>query len=392
MAAAPQDSPATLLSLKHLDAERLSVVTLALENILSLPDVELTYAQIVDGLPLRKVYVESRGFVPTIVSEHESLCDGALDRVRDARSKLDMNTLFFPQTALERYAHARAGSVAFCLCLLELLAVACHQIGATLYEWSDADALHSRASVLAAIGHELDANRRNRVFHPSNLPKHTHFYHHSYIYQDQYPRGVADMVGYWAETRIFGGVAVFDRGRSGDANGGVYFHSDRHSYGTSLYPPTEDQLKALMAFFTSTTVTATATATAAALPPEACPLPVVSTSANRWRWDAGFAFLHWNIFRDRYERNVSPTYRPYRHKMPASTWPEVGDDNEIFRQFVIEHDGLEPVDHAAIATAKENLKKITPTSPKWRGPMPSMDEPNPPWKPPYYHDLARQLE
>ncbi|ERT01687.1 hypothetical protein HMPREF1624_02940 [Sporothrix schenckii ATCC 58251] len=294
-----------------------------------------------------------------------------------------METLLFPQTALERYTDARAGSVAFCLCLIELLAVACHQIGATLYEWSDADALHSRTSVLATIGHELDANRRNRVCHPSHLPKHTHFYHRSYIYQDQYPRGVADMVGYWAETRIFGGVAVFDRGRSGDANGGVYFHSDRNNYGTSLYPPTEDQLKALMAFFTSTA--------AASLPPEASPLPVVSKD-NRWRWDAGFAFLHWNIFRDRYERHVGQNYRPYRHKMPSSMWPEVGDDNEIFRQFVIEHGGLGPVDHAAIATAKENLKKITPTSPKWRGPMPSMDEPNPPWKPPYYHDLTRQLE
>lgn len=27
-----------------------------------------------------------------------------------------------------------------------------------------------------------------------------------------YPHGFADVVGYWAETHIFGGVVVFDRG------------------------------------------------------------------------------------------------------------------------------------------------------------------------------------
>lgn len=33
-----------------------------------------------------------------------------------------------------------------------------------------------------------------------------------YTKSEQYPKGVADVVGYWAETHIFGGVVVFDRG------------------------------------------------------------------------------------------------------------------------------------------------------------------------------------
>lgn len=37
------------------------------------------------------------------------------------------------------------------------------------------------------------------------------FYHKHYRDYDQYPDGVADIVGYWAETRIFGGVVLFDR-------------------------------------------------------------------------------------------------------------------------------------------------------------------------------------
>jgi hypothetical protein len=32
---------------------------------------------------------------------------------------------------------------------------------------------------------------------------------------DQYPDGLADVAGYWAEDRIFGGVVLFDRGDSG---------------------------------------------------------------------------------------------------------------------------------------------------------------------------------
>lgn len=34
------------------------------------------------------------------------------------------------------------------------------------------------------------------------------------VYQDaeNYPRGFADIAGYWAESKIFGGVVLFDRG------------------------------------------------------------------------------------------------------------------------------------------------------------------------------------
>lgn len=42
----------------------------------------------------------------------------------------------------------------------------------------------------------------------------TPFGHRSYQDYDQYPRGLADMAGYWAESKIFGGVFVFDRGES----------------------------------------------------------------------------------------------------------------------------------------------------------------------------------
>jgi len=36
-----------------------------------------------------------------------------------------------------------------------------------------------------------------------------------YHCHEQYPNGVADIAGYWAEDKIFGGVLLFDRGVSG---------------------------------------------------------------------------------------------------------------------------------------------------------------------------------
>lgn len=41
------------------------------------------------------------------------------------------------------------------------------------------------------------------------------FFHVDYMDYDQYPNGLADIAGYWAEDRIFGGVVLFDRGDSG---------------------------------------------------------------------------------------------------------------------------------------------------------------------------------
>lgn len=47
-------------------------------------------------------------------------------------------------------------------------------------------------------------------FYPDGFPQ-TLFRHKFYLDADLYPEGVADVVGYWAESRIFGGVVLFDR-------------------------------------------------------------------------------------------------------------------------------------------------------------------------------------
>jgi len=52
---------------------------------------------------------------------------------------------------------------------------------------------------------------------PVPNPQPTVFFHDSYEALDRYPQGVADIVGYWAEFRLFGGAVLFDGGE-GDAD------------------------------------------------------------------------------------------------------------------------------------------------------------------------------
>ena len=112
---------------------------------------------------------------------------------------------------------------------------------------------------------------------------------------------------------------------------------------------------------------------------------------NRWRWDNGYAFQDWHIFRDRYERSMPRNYQPNHHRMRASDWPEVGDFGILIQQRVAQQGG-QPVDEEALANAEENLKKTTPTSLRWRGPQPDKDKEhsNVHWKPPYFQEPGEQ--
>ena len=41
------------------------------------------------------------------------------------------------------------------------------------------------------------------------------FFHDDYRQLEKYPSGLLNVVGYWAETQLFGGVVLFDRGDTG---------------------------------------------------------------------------------------------------------------------------------------------------------------------------------
>lgn len=204
----------------------------------------------------------------------------------------------------------------------------------------------------------------------------TPFGHRSYQYYRQYPRGLADMAGYWAESNIFGGVFVFDRGESEkEARSPVvpsigcpsltlsqckalWIHGDLFRGPKTLYPPTQDQFDSLVKFLLARPSDE----------PPPCPLPIRGMPENRPRWDPYQAFAYYHIFRDRYERAVPPEPPQSRCVQSAQDWPELNDELIIRQEGLVgavDPSGQPYVEAEQVAAAKINIYQLTPSSPLW---------------------------
>jgi hypothetical protein len=124
-------------------------------------------------------------------------------------------------------------------------------------------------------------------------PRPTLFNHVGYLAHDVYPDGVADMVGYWAEDRILGGVTVFDRNSEQQAPEfppNVYFFSSREFITNRYYQLRDDQQQALMDFLL-----------AEHLDPSTSPLPILADGQNLVRVNEEAAIFG-HFYRDVWER------------------------------------------------------------------------------------------
>jgi hypothetical protein len=118
---------------------------------------------------------------------------------------------------MQSYQDSAVGSREFKLRLVELVATSIHQLAVLLFQ-SD-DKLHNREHINSVVSWKREprwvGEGRRRVLEEVLEPRPTLFYHVDYMDHEQYPGDMADVAGYWAEDRIFGGVVVFDRGESG---------------------------------------------------------------------------------------------------------------------------------------------------------------------------------
>lgn len=90
--------------------------------------------------------------------------------------------------------------------------IACHEIAAYLYQLDDGIHKHTewtkwRAKKRASLPE--NAHGRERTKCGSHIP----FYATLYVDPDRFRNGLADVVGYWAEYQIFGGVVLLTVGR-----------------------------------------------------------------------------------------------------------------------------------------------------------------------------------
>jgi hypothetical protein len=141
----------------------------------------------------------------------------------------------------------------------------------------------------------------------------TLFRHAWYVDYEQYPNGVADMVGFWAEARILGGVVLFDRrdpATSPDVQpDSVWFHSDRYDVTYRIYQLLDDQKQQLLQFLTSET-------------PDPRFLPLLGDEKNTRREDPEEPIENTGIYRSRWER------KPLAPNAPDERLKDVWDQFE----------------------------------------------------------------
>lgn len=178
----------------------------AIRNMLDTEIAETTFAQIIDGLPLKNVAHATAGLSWELtLNNHEDLCPGSLGTLAVFRKGFEPLKMSLDLGPLRRYQETPPGSSESTLPLIEFVAVAIHRIAVLLYKVN----IPHRHSCIRMDRICSSTVRGKTAFHP------TPFCLSQHSDPAQYPDGVAELPGYWAEDRIFGGVVLFGRGESG---------------------------------------------------------------------------------------------------------------------------------------------------------------------------------
>ncbi|KAK2767733.1 hypothetical protein FQN54_003891 [Arachnomyces sp. PD_36] len=216
-----QDS-SSRVDLQNLALEHYTALERAVSTLLSTKLAAETFAQVVDGIPIRDVYKEYYGYRRKDFNNHISPSQPALEAVESYRQNFNIGSLQLDTKAAQAYQNTTKGSRDFNLRLLEALAVICHDIAVRLYyqyegglHRPDPESIHQQILVPELPPSVILAPVKSK---PAEL------FHPSYQNWKRYPHGLADIVGYWVEYRLFGGVVLFDRGENSSACSDAFIH------------------------------------------------------------------------------------------------------------------------------------------------------------------------
>ncbi|KAJ4145131.1 hypothetical protein LMH87_003990 [Akanthomyces muscarius] len=206
-----------------------------------------------NGLPLYSILRGTAGvnnLSGAPIQQHTALCEGSVERADELISSFDINLLQFNASLLQTFQSSKPGTNAFLFRLLELLSRSVHCIAVSIE--LTATKCHVGDIETATTYHQppmmIPVGRNMRAY-PSPPPHGSLFFHRGYKDHEQYPFRKADMAGYWAEDRIFGGVVLFDRGASGTEAHSVWLHSGRKGWTKRIWKPLDWQLRAMAKIF-----------------------------------------------------------------------------------------------------------------------------------------------
>ncbi|KAI1382664.1 uncharacterized protein F4822DRAFT_435339 [Hypoxylon trugodes] len=274
------DAQIKKLSIEELDNQHPELFVRALDRVMSTDLAKLTCAEIVDGLPLIDTVNENgggglSGFHP-LYDMHENLCEGVMEQTEEIRKNFDPKVLQFDSRS------ASPGLRAFRMRLIEMIAVAVHQVAVVLFQPDTS--LHKDDGITTWAPPKDDT-----IF--------WEFSHEWYKDYKQYPDGVADLVGYWAESRILGGVVLFDRGtptRKLDPDA-VFSHADREETTYRIYRLLDGQKQKMLDFLLLDS-------------PTQNPCPILASLENVFRVDPEEDIEDTGVYRDIWERKPLPIW------------------------------------------------------------------------------------
>ncbi|RFU30809.1 hypothetical protein B7463_g5549, partial [Scytalidium lignicola] len=253
-----------------------------LSSTLSTELAERTFAQIIDGLPTR----DDIGYSPIYSDEIANNATPSSEAMKAAKELREFCKIHYTQI------DAKASSS------YPGIPVACHDIAALVHDKTKPGFRRQGQSpytILAAL---------------EGRP--TDFMHEDYTAWQQYPQGISDMVGYWAEYHLFGGVVLFDRGESGVECKRALLHPVGRS---RIFQLTESQIlqfsKYVKQFADS---------------PDGANIPTpfpFQAEKYAYRVDP-FDSMSLNIFRNKYER-IIPQDRQARCVQRLADFPDLAD-------------------------------------------------------------------
>ena len=222
------DKLPTFADLANLSSDKFQQLESNLAFILASPAAQDTYAQLIDGRPTWQSYVRDAGFPNevTVVSDRPNPSDEAIQQYEEIRAsltlhaiKMDINvqlprvlveTLVQMLTRLQlvqNYQNAPLDTREHDLRLLEVTAASINALAGLIYLACHPD------TELKPPKPSPDEDFDYSFHNPHE--RQTDFYHTEYEAYERYPFGLLNVVCYWAEHKLFGGVLLFDRGESG---------------------------------------------------------------------------------------------------------------------------------------------------------------------------------
>ncbi|PGH07036.1 hypothetical protein GX51_02076 [Blastomyces parvus] len=205
-------SPPTTVPFFHLDDGHARRVIQTLRLILATEVAEESFGMLIDGRLTAKALRACRrirlGEDYDELAKYTGPSQGAVSMFRSLREQLDLSHVLIKASSAERLQRSavQPSSADFQRGLLDLVASMVHDLAVSIFE---------------ELHRSKYQNTPHRGPERAELPD---FRHPKYLQSYLYPHGPIELVGYWMETRLFGGVVFFEHGDPLGEPGAPWIH------------------------------------------------------------------------------------------------------------------------------------------------------------------------